>query len=360
MFINSGDILFSASQDASFNPGGPGGAGGFATPSIVTTLPTVGGQLINVRAGDILLFRPTSADYSTGEYFKVANLEEIYGNVPQDYELSALALVEQETIVGDQILNAGDFLFSDSENSSDILRLQLDSVGSATVGTISTFVEGSDVGIDNRITGLEFVESRTTAGGEVIEGGSILVSVDAAESVGSNEELSVQAQDIFTLELDSTSVTGSASAEASLFFDGSDVGATPDQSEAGIDAVSLLGNPDPDDVLTLSASPVEIDESVVHRFAPSDFVTEVSASDLEAVIITSLPNSTMGQLLFRNEEVTVGQVIEAKDLGFLVYEPVFNLNFDFDQFTYRVSSTSGISGVASLNLAVNELSLIHI
>ena len=357
IFLNRGDILFSVKSTTPI-ANGPAGA------AVVTTLPSDMATPIEVRAGDIIRFRPTSSDYSTGDYEIVASLEQMYPIAPADYELNSFALVEQDTIVGDRLLKAGDILFSDSEDGfdssddidgNDIKILELDVSGSASTGVISLLIEGSQVGVESQISGLDIIEARTSvgAGSEVIlHAGSILASVESAEDVGNNGN-SVEAQDIFVLDVSSTTTaTSSAEATASLFFDGSDVGGDENLVETSIDALSLLGSPDP--ALTLISEPGDVDlgENDVYRFSASDFVSDATQSNLVSVVITSLPDSAFGTLLLRNEPVVVGQIVDADDIEFLVYQPGFNLHFDSDFFSYRAASDSEVLAEASINLAV--------
>jgi hypothetical protein len=308
--VNRGDVLFSAD---SILPTGPGPIGPPDGAAVLASLPSVGGVMVNVREGDIIRFRPIAGDYSTGEYVVIANVEQMYGTTLLNYDLNAFTLVAQDSILGDRLVKAGSFLFSDSENSNDVMLLELDETGSASTGTISLLIEGSEVGISdgNAISGLELIEAKTTAGEQVLDAGSLLVSIDQAETVGTDEGLLVNAQDIFVLKVGSTTTSSPAEASAAIFFEGADVGGDPQVSapiffeggdpqvpDTAIDAVSLLGSADPSELLLPGSDRIELDENQVWRFQPSDFVDDATPN-LVSVVITSLPNAANGGLTFQ-------------------------------------------------------------
>ena len=346
--VNRGDVLFSAD---SLQPTGPPDpmAGG----AVLTALPSVGGVLIDVRQGDIIRFRSTSDDFSTGEYVVIANVEQMYGATLTDYDLNAFTLVAQDSILGDRFVKAGSILFSDSENSNDVMLLQLEDTGSASTGTISLLIEGAEVGISdgNAISGLELIEAKTTAGEQVLEAGSLLVSVEQAESVGTDESLLVDAQDIFVLKVGAATTSAPAEASAAIFFDGSDVGGDPLLPETAIDAVSLLGSPDPSELLLPGNESIELDENEVWRFQQSDFADDATPK-LISVVITSLPDAAKGQLTFRGEDVVAEQVIPVEEIGFLVYEPNFNLSIPSDSFGYRAVGEGSVQVERSIDIEV--------
>jgi len=354
-FLNEGDILFSVKSVA---PVGPG-------PVALPLLPSDPGLVpVAVMAGDIVRFRPTSDDFSTGTYAIVASLEQMYPAAPADYELNAFSLIEQDVIVGDRLLQAGDILFSDTvdggrpgnaDGRNDIKVLSLIDTGSASTGSISLLVEGAQVGISQTISGLDIIEARTTVGSGsevVLEAGSILASVERGENVGDNN-IAVTPQDIFALEFSSTnSATSIAIGDAFLFFDGSDVGGDQSVAETSIDAVSLLGNPDPAATLELGQGVVDIQENDVYRFGAADFVSDATQNNLASIVLTGLPDPAGGTLLFRNEAVTVGQVVDADELEFLVYRPEFNQQVNGDMFQYRAASDSEVLAESAITLNI--------
>jgi len=319
--LNRGDILFS--------------------PAEVGTVFDDGSAAIEIHPGDIVRFRPIASDYSNGNYEVIARVETIQGVPTSGINLNALALVEQDTVVGDRLVHGGDFLIVDSLSPNVILHLQLDQPGVPTVGAVSKLIEGFQIGIDGPITAVDLIEATTTAGGQVLSSGTILASVGSAETVGDNN-LQVQEQDVFVLDVASTSYNGSvASADAAILLDGSDVGGTETEPEASIDAVSLLGSADtPAGQMTAVSTNVTIDENMVRRFGATDFVSAASVPLLTDVVITSLPDPANGILSFWGEPIVEGQVIPADELGFLVFEPVDDYSFANDFIEYQAVSAS--------------------
>ena len=339
MQLNRGDVLFSIADSGS-----------------AVTLTSESGATISVRAGDIVSFRPTSGDFSTGEYTLVARVSQMYGGgpVPFNYDLHAFSLVEQDSIIGDKFVAGGSFIFADTVDSNDLKLLEISTTGSSSTGTISTLVDGIDVGISGSITGLEFIERDIEVPGKSLKRGSLLVSVNNAESVGTGEALSVNSQDVFVLELKTTNiVSGIGSGDASLFYDSSDVGVDPGVDVgASIDAIALLGNSATSNVNIANPATLSIVEDQTHRFDAADFVAAAQVSDLQAIVIGSLPSASTGELLLKNVAVVENQSISTEDLDFLVFRPVADQTSGLDSFEYRAVFATEVSSVASLAIEV--------
>jgi hypothetical protein len=197
---------------------------------------------LDVMRQDVFVFRPdTPGDYSQGNFFML-----LQGTAAVD--IRGISLVERDTVVGDVILDRGDFLFSRSVGAGDqdILLFKTDNVedadpgNSTTSGTVVQLLAGNDplVGIDQAIIGLELVESATTLGGVNLAAGTILAKVDAADTVGSNG-LSVTEHNIFALSVAhaTSGPTSTGETTASLFFDNGLVGL--DSSAEMIDGFTL-------------------------------------------------------------------------------------------------------------------------
>ncbi len=205
-----GDVLFSTAQNE-----------------------TLGGVGINAR--DIALFRPTtSGNYSNGTFSVL--LQNPLGSATRDF-----AFVEFSTVVGGVTLNAGDFLLTAANPglSKDITRYQVVDVGPGTTsGTSSELIDGGSAGIGfaNDIYGVELVQISTTLGGTALSAGQLLISLSAADVVGTNN-LSVTQYDIFTLTVTATG-TGTSSGTTTLLVQGSDIGLTVAGEE--LDAIALL------------------------------------------------------------------------------------------------------------------------
>ena len=179
---------------------------------------TFGG--VSVTENDLVLFRPTLLnDYSSGSF-------SILINSPTGDKIRDFALVEVNMSVGGVALNAGDLLLVQGSGTydKDVWRFQATSVGNGTTaGTLTEFIDGADIGIDQQIGGLALVETTTTIGNVTLASGELLLSVRNADLVGTNN-LSVTANDIFRLTVSQAGTTTVAT--ASLLFQGADVGLT--------------------------------------------------------------------------------------------------------------------------------------
>ena len=179
---------------------------------------TLGG--LAVSQNDLVGFRPDVAgDYSSGTFFFVLNRTN-----DDEVDIKDVALVESDITIGGIDLLAGDILFTSlTVTNGDVDVFRATNAGSSTA-TGSTFklVDGSDISITAPIRGLEIVQYDTTIGGVSLTAGTLLASIDAADtSVGSNS-ISVEGHDVFILDISQAGTTTSAT--ATMLFDGSDVG----------------------------------------------------------------------------------------------------------------------------------------
>ena len=168
---------------------------------------------------DVVVFRPfTPGDYRAGFTFMLLN--NFAGHA------HAISLVETDTVVGDTTLLAGSFLFGTSAGGKNDIQLFIPTdVGSTTNGTISTVIDGADIGIhnSNEIQGLDLIETDLIIGNVTLSSGTILVTLKNDDDVGSNN-LSTLAEDIFYLDVTSTDIgSGSSAATATLLLEGADV-----------------------------------------------------------------------------------------------------------------------------------------
>ena len=176
---------------------------------------------LSVTSRDVFIFRPDSAaDYSLGGTFiKLINGADLA------IEIEGITLVEQTTTVGvgggSTTLNPGDFLFTDRDNDSTIYRLQPGVLGdgATNTGTITVLVDGTDIGINQTIHGVELVESDVTIGDRTLTSGQLLVSLYSDDVVAGT---SVSRSDIFILNVTDTGTATTATAEA--LFTGGDIG----------------------------------------------------------------------------------------------------------------------------------------
>lgn len=215
----------------------------------------VGGVIANDR--DVLVFRPdTPGDYSSGTFSMLLD-----DDLAPSY-LNSISLVEHDMFIGDTWVSEGTFLYSRDADKESIWMFEATGVGvgSATSGTVTKLLDGSDGGMQfgQAIDALWVVSSTVDIGGVTLTPGQILVSLDKEDSdIGSND-LSVLEHDIFVLNVTSTDAgSGSSVATASLLFDGSDVGLTGNDGPRDVTAFTMAGQGAPPDAVDDSFSPNE-------------------------------------------------------------------------------------------------------
>lgn len=228
----------------------------------------------DVEKGDVLVFRPTvTNDYSSGDFFI------LFDNMVKD--LHAISLVENDTVVGGTVLTKGSLIYSQSKDGSlddkSIYVFNPIDVGeSNTSGVHELLIDGAEIGIDENIHGLELIETDVTVGGSTLSAGSILISQNNGDDIGSNN-LSVASGDVALLKITQATVGGAspvaAQATAALFFDGSDVGLAGIKYD-GIALVSVAQNVEP--VVTSTAVDPTLTEG-------GSAVTVFSATSIDVV-----------------------------------------------------------------------------
>ncbi len=188
---------------------------------------------LTVTSSDVFVFRPdTAGDYSAGTFAKL--LEAPMSTT----DIRGVSLIERNTLVGDTNVQAGDFfLLTGPPNQKDVILYETTDVGAGnTSGTGWLFIKGTDVSLTD-LTGIELVEQSVDVGGKTLDTGTLLLSTAAASSVGDNA-LAVQPQDVFALNVTSTSFgSPSSAATASMVFDGS--GVAFDTAAEGLAGVTL-------------------------------------------------------------------------------------------------------------------------
>jgi|GEM_PF-5040054 len=200
--------------------------------SAVTNLPYTSTNSVNPNPGDVYVFQPdTAGDYSSGTFQQVVDASTLgIGST------NAFTLVEADTIVGGQLLARGDFLFADGGN--DIRWYD------TSTGTDNVLIDGAGLSLASNIWGIELVESSTTIGGVTLNSGEILMAVHSDDASIANNNLAVTNHDLVRLDVISAG-NGTTSANASILFDGSDVGITTAERP---------------DALTLTTTAVSIDQ----------------------------------------------------------------------------------------------------
>ncbi|TWU03834.1 Cadherin domain protein [Neorhodopirellula pilleata] len=221
---------------------------------------------VNVSNKDVVLFRPdTVGDYSSGTFSIVLD-EMASGN------LYAITLVEKTTILGDVILEAGDFLYSNVVTfiANDIYWYQTSDVGDGTTdGVRVKLIDGDDLGISSwtgDIQGIDLIETRITIGGQTLESGTLLVNVTGTQDdVGANG-ITTTEDDIIAFDLSTTTHgSGTAAGTASILMKASDIGldSTPGRPNGFSLAYSMPATAAPNVAPTaISLSTTSIDENV--------------------------------------------------------------------------------------------------
>ena len=215
-----------------------GSAGGFARLQKGDILFNVGGTTtlagtpLELTRNDIAVARPIAGTTSLLVFILFDDLDD---PLVAGMTLRAFTLVEQDTLIGDTIVEAGNLLFTPNGGARDksIYIWHTDTVlAGTTTGTAELLIDGEDIGVEERIWGLELFEESLEIGGQVIGRGSIAISTsDGVPAYGSN------AEDIFVVLPTATTLgSGTAVATGYLLFDGSDVGI-----DSSLDGFSLGG-----------------------------------------------------------------------------------------------------------------------
>ncbi|MGD8957408.1 MAG: cadherin domain-containing protein, partial [Chromatiaceae bacterium] len=205
--LQAGDLLLSVDNAETLNGNSVSPDAGFTNS-------------LSVDDQHVFVFRPdTPGNYSTGSFAML--LDDPVGDV-----VVGIALIETDTVVGDETLQAGDFLIIHGGFQGDIGLWETTDVGAGTTsGTYRTLLTGGDanVTLGADVAGVSLVESTTTIGGQTLDSGTLLVTVVSNKDVGSNA-LPMDQLDIFALDVTTTSLYGAGDAAASYFFEGADAG----------------------------------------------------------------------------------------------------------------------------------------
>lgn len=210
----------------------------FTTGSSVTL--TSGSSSLAVNSDDVVRFRPTTAgNYASGSFTMAMENLGLAAYGANSTDVKGLALVQNDLNIGEESLTAGTLLFTVEGGSQDSDIFYVRSVtllGLIPIGYVApTLVKGSEVGIEKRISALEVVSSDAAMANYVAPTGRLLVSLDGNDTVGANN-LSVKAEDVFAMRVDQTSLNGTASAQAQLLVQGSDLS----MNGQNVDAIALL------------------------------------------------------------------------------------------------------------------------
>ncbi|MFH1103438.1 MAG: putative Ig domain-containing protein, partial [Actinomycetota bacterium] len=215
MSLEAGDLLFSTAID--------------------TTLTGTNGST-TVQKSDVIRFRPaTPGDYTSGSFT-------VFLDNPLGADIRDMTLVESTTVTGDQTLAAGTVLLARSGGAEDedVWKYAVTSAGAgSTSGTVTKLIEGTEIGIDGQIWGLELVEDGF---GWPFPRGAIVLALEKAQTVGTTST-SVTKRDLVSLVVARTSVSGTARVMAIVALEGDDLGFDSDAERFDAIAFSSLDYP---------------------------------------------------------------------------------------------------------------------
>ncbi|MCB1759934.1 MAG: DUF4347 domain-containing protein, partial [Gammaproteobacteria bacterium] len=202
-----------------------------------------------VDAGDVIIFRPdTAGDYSAGTFIHL--LEQ-----PGAALTTGITLVENDITIGDVTLDRGTFLFTQDDGGSDIYHFTADDAGVGTTGTVSTLIDGSEIGMSGEsFAGLMLVTDDLNLPGTVVPAGSIVTTLTGKiTGLGSNN-LALNGDEMFYLTVSTTTMgSGTTDVSATLLFDAGEIGLNNENKD--VRAFTLIENvlpPNEDPVLSAS------------------------------------------------------------------------------------------------------------
>ena len=265
---------------------------------------------ISVFDDDVFVFRPdTLGDYSVGTFiFLLDN--------PTGADIGGMSLVEQATLVGDTTLPAGAFILVSGASLArqDIHLFTPTDVGETTTsGMYQLLITGSDINFGEGIHGLELIETSTTVGGVTLTSGQILISLDNNDSSVGDNIIAADQQDIFYLDVTTTTLVGGTSAaNATLLLDGSDVGL--DTAAEDINSLTLVPGPGSNVAPTISLPAAAVnytENSGAVLIDSSATASDSDSADFDTGTLTidfSANGTANDRLAIRNEGTAVGQI----------------------------------------------------
>ncbi len=164
------------------------------------------------RDEDIFVFRPdTEGDYSSGTFFLLFDGSDEWGS-----DVEALTLIEQDTEIGGVTYGAGSFLLAHEGNDDvlhyEFTSAGSTTNGSASTFLDVSDINISN----RKTDGLDLIETETTIGGETLQAGELLISLkDDDSSVGDNS-ISTKQQDVVKLNITATGSSSAATASTLL------------------------------------------------------------------------------------------------------------------------------------------------
>ena len=212
-----------------------------------------------ITAGDVIVFRPTAVDdYTSGTFIHLLDQ-------PGTEKTTGITLIEKDVLIGDVTLQAGTFLFTQESvvEESSIYHFSADDAGAGTTtGTVSTLISSVDIDVNwNNFVGVMVISEDLYLDGTMVPAGSIVTTLSGGDSFVGNNGIEVNEDEIFYLTVTSTTMgSGTTVADATVLFDGGDIGLNNNskkmRSFAIIEEITPVNNVDP--VITLSAGSTQL------------------------------------------------------------------------------------------------------
>ncbi|MFK7893107.1 MAG: DUF4347 domain-containing protein, partial [Granulosicoccus sp.] len=274
---------------------------------------------ITVDKSDIFLYRPDMlGNYSEGTFTLLLD------GMAFPEHVDSISLVEERTLVGDVVLERGDFIGSSRDNS--IFRLSLFDVGTGTTsGVISELIDGDNIGIDEDIAGVELIEASTTVGGIDLAVGQLVVTLlKDDDSVGNFPEIATTSQDVLVMDVSTTGL-GTTAATLTLLLDGDNIGLdSKDEAINGLAFVPLT--PVNEQVITTNAG---------HTVAEGSLGTVITSAMLETTDV----DNTATELVYTVTALPVNGHVNLSGTALSVNDTFTQSDIDNNRITYDHDGT---------------------
>ncbi len=181
-----------------------------------------------VEEKDVYVFRPNKpGDYSSGTFLMLFDGSDVGWS-----RVSGLTLVETATEVGGTMLQAGSFLMR-TVIANGIKLFVPTAAGTTTSGSLSDFYT------QDSLYAFELLETPRMLGDVTLQAGQILATTVGDGVLVGDNNLLVNSEDVFVLDLTGTGL--SSAGDATLLFDGSDAGLTQSASSDSVVGITLSG-----------------------------------------------------------------------------------------------------------------------
>jgi len=178
---------------------------------------------LSFGASDIIAYRPDApGSYSSGTFVHVLDN-------PSSDDVTGISLVEKDIWVGDAFLEAGSLLFTQGgDKGNNIYQFIADTAGpGTTTGTVSTLIDAASIsmgnGASNKAIGVMLVTDDLSVNGAFVPAGSIITSLSSNDTSVGDNNASIRRDQFFYLTVNATG-GGTTSADATVLYEGSDIG----------------------------------------------------------------------------------------------------------------------------------------